>query len=88
MRIFVYKLLVFLLAIFFLYHLTIGYSIYKFQNKFYSSLDKETAVKFKNKIRDEITSSLQKDRILKKEDALLLNRLFKKLSIEIKNAEK
>ncbi len=88
MRIFVYKLLVSLLAIFFLYHLTIGYSIYKFQNKFYSSFDKETAVMFKNKIRDEIKSSLQKDRILKKEDALLLNRLFKKISFEIKNAEK
>ncbi len=87
MRIFVYKLLISIIAIFFLYHLTIGYTIYKFQNQIYSSIDKKTIEDIKIKLRDELKSSTQKDRILNKEDAKLLNTLFKKLNSEIKNAD-
>jgi len=87
MRIYVYKILVLFIAIFFLYQLTIGHTIYKFQNKFYSSINKSTIDEFKEKIRDEINSSLKKDKILNKEDAIMLNKLFIKLSSEIKNAK-
>ena len=85
MRIYVYKILIFVVAVFFLYHFTIGHTIYKFQNKIYSSLDKKTVQDFKEKLRNEIKSSLNKDRILKKEDALLLNQFFKKIMTELKN---
>ena len=64
----------------FLYHLTIGHTIYKFQNKIYSSIDKKTVGDFKEKIREEVRNSLKKERILKKEDALLLKELFIKLN--------
>ena len=87
MRIYVYKILVLFIAIFFLYQLTIGHTIYKFQNKFYYSINKSTIDEFKEKIRDEINSSLKKDKILNKEDAIMLNKLFIKLSSEIKNAK-
>ena len=47
MRIYVYKILVLFVAIFFLYQLTIGHTIYKFQNKFYSSMNKKTLMNLK-----------------------------------------
>ena len=87
MRIYVYKLLISIIAVFFLYHLTIGHTIYKFQNKIYSSIDKKTVGDFKEKIREEVRNSLKKERILKKEDALLLKELFIKLNSEIKNTK-
>ena len=87
MRIYVYKILVLFVAIFFLYQFTIGHTIYKIQNKFYSSMNKNSIEEFKEKIRDEINSSLKKDKILNKEDAIMLNELFIKLSSEIKNSE-
>ena len=83
MRIFIYKLIVFFLAIFFLYHSTIGYTIYKFQNKIYSSFNKKIVEDIKLKIREEIKNSLKKDKILEKEDAILLNNILKKLNSEI-----
>ena len=86
MREFVYKIIIFFIVTFFLYHSTIGYTIYKFQNKIYSSLDKKTADDFKDKIRIEIENSLKKDKILKDRDALLLKKLIDKLSFEIKSA--
>tara|TARA_B100000902_G_C26672431_1_gene603773 strand:+ start:299 stop:562 length:264 start_codon:yes stop_codon:yes gene_type:complete len=86
MREFVYKIIIFFIVTFFLYHSTIGYTIYKFQNKIYSSIDKKAVGDFKDKIRIEIKNSLKKDKILKEEDALLLRNLIDKLSFEIKSA--
>ena len=83
MRIFIYKLIISFLAIFFLYHSTIGYTIYKFQNKIYSSLNKKIVEDIKLKIRAEIENSLKKDKILERDDAILLNKILKKLSSEI-----
>ena len=45
-----------------------------------SSLDKEAAEVIKNKIRDEIKSGLEKDRILSQEDANLLKKFINKIS--------
>ena len=85
MREFVYKILIFFIVTFFLYHSTIGYTIYKFQNKIYSSLNKKTVEDIKLKIRAEIENSLKKDKILERDDAILLNKILKKLSSEINN---
>ena len=85
MRIFIYKIIISFLAIFFLYHSTIGYTIYKFQNKIYSSLNKKLVEDIKSKIRLEIENSLKKDKILERDDAILLNKILKKLSSEINN---
>ena len=86
MRIFIYKLLITLVAIFFLYHATIGYTVYKFQNKIYTSLNKKIVEDIKMKIREEMEKSLKKDRILKKDDAILLNKILKKLNSEISSS--
>ncbi len=85
MRIFVYKVIIFFLAVFFLYHFTIGYTLYGFQKNFYSSLDKESVEKIKDKIRKELQSAVKKDRVLKEKDAILLKEIINKIQSEIRN---
>lgn len=85
MRIFVYKVLIMFVAIFFLYHFTLGYTVYKFQNKLYSTLDKKTLDEIKDKIRVELNKSISKDRIINKDDALLLNKFLDKIKTDLNN---
>lgn len=47
---------------------------------------KENIEIIKDKIREEIKSGLEKDKILNDEDSILLNKLFLKLRNEFKNA--
>tara|TARA_Y100000768_G_scaffold388067_1_gene381755 strand:- start:1942 stop:2205 length:264 start_codon:yes stop_codon:yes gene_type:complete len=84
MRIYIYKVIIFVVAVFFLYQLTIGYTVHSFQKKIFSSFDRNTSEKVKDKIRQEIKNSLQRDRILSKDDAVLLKNFINKISIEIK----
>ena len=49
-----------------------------------SNMDKNTAEVIKNKIRSEIRSGLEKDKILSKEDALLIREFINKISSELK----
>tara|TARA_Y100000591_G_scaffold296543_1_gene286816 strand:- start:710 stop:988 length:279 start_codon:yes stop_codon:yes gene_type:complete len=53
-----------------------------FLNKL-SSLDKETAEMIKEKVRSELKSGLEKDKILSDEDALLIKKFIKKISSEL-----
>ena len=50
-----------------------------------SNLDKDTADMIKDKIRDEIKSGLEKDRILSEEDTIIIKKLIKKLSSELRD---
>tara|TARA_Y100000992_G_C21267917_1_gene495002 strand:+ start:461 stop:739 length:279 start_codon:yes stop_codon:yes gene_type:complete len=49
-----------------------------------SNLDKNTAEILKDKIRSELKSGLEKDRILSKEDAVLIRKFIEKISSELK----
>ena len=85
------------LKIFFVKLIAITFSIIVIINVFYnvflsekldilnklSSLDKETAQMVKDKIRSELRSGLEKDKILSDEDALLIKRFIKKISSEL-----
>ena len=86
------------LKIFFIKLIAITFSIIVIINVFYnvflsdkldvlsklSSLDKETAELIKDKIRSEIRSGLEKERILSDEDALLIKKFINKISSELK----
>lgn len=87
MRIFFYKFIIILVGLFILYQLTIGYTIKKFEQKFYSINIKEQSEFIKNKLREEIKDTLKKDRILEKEDAILLKRFYLKALSEINRAD-
>ena len=82
MRLYVYKILIFVVSVFFLYQFTVGYSIYRFQQKISSNFNKETSDKFKSKIREELSAGIKKDKILNDEDALLLRDFYYKIKTE------
>ena len=56
-------------------------------NKLFSLNDKDNIEKIKNKIRLEIKSGLDKDRILHEEDKILLYKFYLKLKNEFKGIE-
>ncbi len=49
-----------------------------------SNLDKNTAEMIKDKLRSELKSGLEKDRILSDEDAILIKKFIEKISSELK----
>ena len=49
-----------------------------------SNLDKSTAEVLKDKIRSELKSGIEKDKILSDEDAVLIKKFLEKISSEIK----
>ena len=87
MRIFFYKFIIIIVGIFILYQLTIGYTIKKIQQKFYSINVKEQSEFIKDKLREEIKNTLKKDEILTKEDAILIKKFYLKILSEINKVD-
>ena len=86
MRIFVYKTLFIFLCLIITFKLTLGSLIDNIEDKVSEISSKEKVVMLKEKVREEIKSSLLKDNILEKEDAALISRFLKKISREINDA--
>ncbi len=86
------------LKIFFIKLIAITFSVIVVINVFYnifiadkldvlsklSNLDKNTANIIKDKVRSELKSGLEKDRILSDEDAILIKKFIEKISSELK----
>ena len=87
MRIFFYKFIIIIVGLFILYQLTIGYTIKKIQQKFYSINFKEQSEFIKDKLREEIKNTLKKDEILTKEDAILIKKFYLKILSEINRVD-
>ena len=83
MKIFIYKLLISLVAIFILFQLTVGLLIKEAKKNIQELSSKETVILFKEKIREEIKNGLSKENILSKEDAKLLNQFYEKIKKEL-----
>ena len=87
MRIFFYKFIIIIVGLFILYQLTIGFTIKKIQQKFYSINVKEQSEFIKDKLREEIKNTLKKDEILTKEDAILIKKFYLKILSEINRVD-
>jgi hypothetical protein len=87
MRIFFYKFIIIIVGLFILYQLTVGYTIKKIQQKFYSINIKEQSEFIKNTLREEIKNTLKKDEILTKEDAILIKKFYLKVLSEINSVD-
>ena len=87
MRIFFYKFIIIVLGLFILYQLTIGYTIKKLEQKFYSINIKEQSEFIKDKLREEIKNTLKKDNILDKDDAVLIKKFYLKILSEINRVD-
>tara|TARA_B100001057_G_C22427540_1_gene786089 strand:- start:401 stop:664 length:264 start_codon:yes stop_codon:yes gene_type:complete len=85
MKMFIYKSLIVVLLIFVLFHATFGYMLRSYEEKFYNTFSKDQINSVKNKVRAEIKKGLDKDRILEKDDALMIKKFIDKISKEINN---
>jgi len=68
-----------------LFEFTINAQIRKFESKIENLKSKETLYLIEEKIREEMKSAVNKDKILSDEDAELLKKFFFKISNEIQN---
>ena len=87
MKIFIYKLLITLVAIYILFQLTFGLIIKEFNIKISEITSSENIVIIKEKIRKEIKSGIKKDQIMSQEDSRLLKEFFNKIKNAINNVE-
>ncbi len=83
MKIFVYKVIFILVGLFFLFNFTVGYQIRKIENQIANvNTDKQISL-FKEKIKSEIESGLDKENIFKEEDRILISKFLKKIIKEL-----
>tara|TARA_B100001175_G_C19407978_1_gene589638 strand:+ start:138 stop:404 length:267 start_codon:yes stop_codon:yes gene_type:complete len=87
MKQFIYKTIIFVIAIIFIYEFTIGKQISQFKDKVDAVTSKEGRKDSVNKLRDEIKKAVKKDRYLSKEDAKLINNFINKIKKELKEQE-
>tara|TARA_B100001741_G_C16383627_1_gene519051 strand:+ start:306 stop:569 length:264 start_codon:yes stop_codon:yes gene_type:complete len=83
MKLFVYKSLFVGFLIFVIFHLTFGYVIKTYEAKIQNSLNADKLNYFKDKLRSEIQDGLNKDRILNKEDSILIKNFITKIRKEL-----
>ncbi len=83
MRIFIYKTLFIFLLIFITFHLTFNFAIRTVERKIDVIGSKENIEVYKEEIRKQLRDSINKDRLINKEDAILLRKLLDKIKSEI-----
>lgn len=86
MKTFIYKTVIISAFIVVVFKLTISSLITSYEKKVYENFNKEKIEYVKNKLRNEIKSGLNKEKILNNEDALLIKRFFDKIKLEINQA--
>ena len=87
MKLFLYKSLLVFFLILILFKLTIDQLVSNYEKKFDQFFSKEFLTNIETKIRKEIKTGLEKERILSTEDALLINQLINKIQKEISEVE-
>ena len=88
MKIFLYKSLLIFFLVLALFKLTIGKLASDYEKKIDQFFSKEYLANIENKLREEIKSGIEKERILTPEDALLINKFIDKIQKEISEVEK
>ncbi len=83
MKIFVYKVVFIMIALFFLFNFTVGYQIRKVEDKITNVSSAEQINNIKAKIRKEMNSAIKKDKIFNEEDKLLINNFINKIILEL-----
>ena len=83
MKIFVYKIIVLMVSLFLLFNFTIGYQIRKIEDKVTNLSSKDKIEEIKIKLKKEIQSGLEKDKIFNEEERILLRDFLEKIVTEI-----
>ena len=87
MRQFIYKMVIFVIAIILIYEFTIGKQISQFSGKLDSISSKEGRKESLDKLRKEIKRAVKKERYLSKEDAQLINEFISKIQKELRETQ-
>ena len=87
MKQYVYKIIIFMLAIIFIYEFTIGKQINKYADQLNSINSKDGRKETVEKIKNELRKGVEKDRYLSKEDAKLINKFIEKIKKELSEAK-
>lgn len=83
MKIFIYKTIIVLISAIIVFKVTIGQTIKSYENKINSMKSKDNRENILNKIKDEIKSANNKDRIFTDEERILLSTFINKIRKEI-----
>ena len=83
MKIFIYKTIIVLISAIIVFKVTIGQTIKSYENKINSIKSKDNRENILNKIKDEIKSANNKDRIFSDEERILLSTFINKIRKEI-----
>jgi hypothetical protein len=86
MKQYIYKIIIFIIAIIVIFEFTISKQLNKYTNKLNTISTKEGRKDSVNKLRDEIKKGIKKERYLSKEDAALINQFLKKIQKELAEA--
>ena len=86
MKQYIYKIIIFIIAVVLIYEFTIGKQINNYTNKLNAISSKEGRKDTVKKLREEIKKGVDKDRYLSKEDAKLINRFIEKIKKELSEA--
>jgi hypothetical protein len=86
MKQFIYKTIIFIIAVILIYEFTIGKQISNYSDKLNAVSSKEGRKDSVEKIREEIKKGVKKDRYLSKEDAKLINQFIQKIRKELSEA--
>ena len=86
MKQYVYKIIIFILAIIFIYEFTIGKQINKYADQLNSINSKDGRKESVEKIKNELRKGVEKDRYLSKKDAKLINKFIEKIKKELSEA--
>jgi|TARA_B110000914_G_scaffold220312_1_gene230193 hypothetical protein len=83
MKQYIYKIIIFIIAIIMIYEFTIGKQINKYTERLNAISSKEGRKDSVNKLREEIKKGIKKERYLSKEDAKLINQFLNKIKTEL-----
>ena len=86
MKQYVYKIIIFVIAIIIIFEFTIGKQINKYSDKLNTISSKEGRKESVKKLREEIKKGIKKERYLSKEDAKLINQFLQKIQKELSEA--
>ena len=84
MKLFVYKTLFVFICAFLLFKFTVGAKLNEYENKLKLFQSDHGREKIRQKIRDEIKKSLEKENILSAEDKILIKSFINKINDELK----
>ena len=84
MKIFFYKSLIVVFLFLITFHFSFNYVYKKISTEILNTFSKDKIESIKNKIRSEIKTAISKDVYINPEDAKIINDLFNKIKLDLK----